>query len=131
MPLRAATVWRTSASVPDDFLEAAAVAVESSIVLKTATGLEPDNVREAVAFATAYGPVAEEAEALARSIRHTISVRRSQAGTDALQAYNIAKGLARKPEGAVLSSHIQEMKRTLGRGGHKRVTAPTPASAKN
>ena len=93
------------------------------MVLKTATGLEPDNVRAAVAFATAYSPVAEEAEALARSIRHTISLRRAQAGTDALQAYNIAKGLARKPEGAVLSSHINEMKRTLGRSGHKRTGA--------
>lgn len=37
------------ASGPDDFLEAATVALESSMVLKTATGLEPDVVRDQMA----------------------------------------------------------------------------------
>jgi len=68
----------------------------------------------------AYESVADEAEAFARGIRHTIAIRRAAVATDALQAYDIAKGLARKPEGAGLASHIGDMRRTLGRSGRKR-----------
>jgi hypothetical protein len=111
---------RVIAALPNDFLMAASVAVESSSALKSATQFDSDAVRQAVEFTQAYESVADEAEAFAKGIRHTIAIRRAQAATDALQAYDIAKGLARKPDGAGLAAHIQDMRRTLGRAGHKR-----------
>lgn len=115
------------AALPNDFLIAATTAVDSSNVLQSATQFDTDAVRQAVEFTEAYESVANEAEAFARGVRHTIAIRRAEAATDALQAYDIAKGLARKPEGASLASHISDMKRTLGRTGKRRKpNAPAP-----
>lgn len=122
---------RPKASLPNEFLMAASAAVDSSNALKLATQFDTESVREAVDFTQAFESVADEAEAFAKGIRHTIAIRRAAAANDALQAYDIAKGLARKPEGASLASHITDMRRTLGRAGHKRKAksgGPTPAA---
>lgn len=111
------------ASLPNEFLVAASVAIDSSNALKAATQVDTDAVREAVEFTQAFETVADEAEAFARGVRHTIALKRAAAANDALQAYDIAKGLARKPEGASLASHIGDMRRTLGRTGRKKKAA--------
>lgn len=113
----------TRAAMPSSFLEAAAVAAESSDQLRTAGSLDPDDLRETIAFAAAFEAVADEAEAFARSMRYTIAVRRSKAAEDALQTYGIAKSLVRKPEAAALVPHVGEMKKSLGRGGARKATA--------
>src|SRR5579884_3409284 len=111
---------RIKAALPNEFLIAASTAVDSSSALKSATQFDSDAVRKAVEFTQAFEPLADEMEASARAVRHTIALVRASAANDALQAYDIAKGLARKPEGAGLASHIGDMRRTLGRTGRRR-----------
>src|SRR5256885_9340816 len=90
----------SNAGLPDDFLESVTVAVQSSPALAAASGINPDEVRETIRFSAAYGPVAEELDAMARAVRHTINVRRANTAQDSLAAYEVAKGLARKTDGA-------------------------------
>ena len=111
-----------TATLPNTFIEAACAAVDASPELRSAVKVNPDEARESLAFSMAFEPAAEEAEALARGIRHTIAVRRARAGDAALHTYDVAKSLARRGDGANLTPHVTAMKHGLGRGG-KRVKA--------
>ena len=117
-----------NAAVPDGFLESVSVAVQSSPSLKDASAVDPEAVRDVIRFSAAYAPVAEELEALARAVRHTISVKRAETAQSSLAAYDLAKGLARKTDGADLVPHIAEMRKNLNRGGSRRRMAAKPAT---
>ncbi|HYM62609.1 MAG TPA: hypothetical protein VEZ11_17125 [Thermoanaerobaculia bacterium] len=84
---------------------------------------------DAVRFGAAFSPVADELEAMARAVRHTVAIRKSTAGTDALNTHNLAKSLERRPEGADLAAQVAEMRKALGRGGKRRAAPPVPAEA--
>src|SRR6185503_19537835 len=80
----------------------------------------------------AFSEVADELELLARGMRYTIALRRSDAGTTALKAYGVAKSLNR-PRKAPVVPHETNMRRTLGRTRGRKVPAPaapagTPAT---
>lgn len=115
------------ASLPNPFIEAACSAIESSNALRIAVKMDPDATREAVAFAASFEPVADELEATAKGMRHTISVIRAKAGDDALHSYDVAKSLSRTKDGAALVPHVSSMKNALGRGGRRTPKAPKPA----
>jgi hypothetical protein len=89
--------------------------------------MDPQATRDKVASATALEQVAEEFEATLKGLRHTISVRRAEAGDDALHSYDVAKSLARTKDGAALVSHVASMKNALGRGGRRTPKTPKPA----
>jgi hypothetical protein len=70
-------------------------------------------------------------EALARVIRHTVTLVRNQAGSDALTTYALAQRLAQRPEHADLIPHVAAMRRSLGaRAGNRKpkVKAEQPAT---
>ncbi len=118
-----------NAHLHDGFLNAVGNAIDSSPSLQTAVGsTTPDQIRQNVDFATAYGAVAEELEGLARGIRNTIAAKRSEIANAALQAYAIAGRMAKLDEHARLIPHVTEMKKTLGRGRGSRQpkTEPPP-----
>lgn len=117
-----------NASVPDEFHETVSVAVGSSPALAAASGVNPDDVRDAIRFSAAYSPVADELEAVAHAVRHTIALRRAAAAQETLAAYDLAKGLARRPESADLVPHIADMRRTLKRSGTRRKASAKPAT---
>ena len=109
-----------NAGLDDAFLETVCVAVQSSPSLQAASNCDVNEIREAIRFAAAYGAVADELESLASAVRFTINSRRSAAGQECLAAYDLAKGLARKPAGANLVPHIADMKRDMNRGGNRK-----------
>ena len=109
-----------SASLSDSFLETVAVAIQSSPDLASASRVDPNEVRDAIRFAAAYGAVADELEAFARGVRHTINIKRSAAVQGSLAAYDLAKGLARSSDGAALVPHIAEIRKTIKRGAPRR-----------
>ena len=113
-----------TATLPNTFIEAACMAVESSPELSSAAKIDSAEAREALAFSMAFEPVADEAEALARGIRHTIAIKRAKAGDAALRTYDVAKSLSRRTEGSSLTSHVTAMKHGLGRGGRRAPKAP-------
>jgi hypothetical protein len=103
-----------AASVPQEFIELAAVAVKNSAMLVRASGTDPAQIRDFMSFAEAYAPVADELEALAHFIRHSVKLARNKAGSDALTTYALAQRLARRPETADLAPHVNDMRNALG-----------------
>jgi len=117
----------SAATVPPQFIELTAVAVKNSVALVRGGSPDPDALRDLIAFADAYGPVADELEALAHFIRHSVAAARNKAGSDALTTYALTRRLAKRPETADLAPHAEAMSRALGRRGRKTKAQPTPA----
>lgn len=117
-----------AASVPPEFIELAAVAVKNSAMLVRGSGTDPMQLRDFMSFAEAYAPVADELEALAHFIRHSVTLARNKAGSDALTTYALAQRLARRPETADLAPHVDHMRAALGNRFRKLKARKVPAS---
>ena len=104
-----------TSSVSPLFVEVTASAVENSPVLVRAGSSDPNVVRDLVSYAEAYTPVADELEALAKFLRHSIRAAKGKAGRHALNTYAIARRLAKDPETAELKPFAESMRRELGR----------------
>ncbi|HJQ39368.1 MAG TPA: hypothetical protein VKB93_19680 [Thermoanaerobaculia bacterium] len=119
-------------SVPDEFLEATAVALEASEDLAKIDRISATELREVVAFALAFTPVADELAYMHRAVQYTIALRRADAGQRSLQVYQMGKTITRKmavPGSQVLIPHMEAMKRTLGKARPKS-TPPAPPAVK-
>jgi hypothetical protein len=116
-----------AANASNDFLLATAAAVDASPALAAATQLDPPSIHDVITFDEGFSQLADEAEALARGIRHTIAIRRAKVGEQSLQAYSIAQGLARS--NGDLRLHVADVKSKLGRGRRKPSAAPKPPTA--
>jgi len=117
----------SAATVPPQFIELAAVAVKNSAALVRGGSPDPDVLRDLLAFAEAYEPLADELEALAYFVRHTVTAAKNKAGSDALTTYALTRRLAKRPETADLAPQADAMGRALGRRRKaKAPPAPTP-----
>ena len=103
-----------AAAVPQAFVELFAVAVKNSPSLVRTGGLDPDQIRDLKDFAESYAPVADELEALATFVRHSVTVARHKVGSEALATYATARRLSSLPQHADLAPHVADMKRALG-----------------
>lgn len=120
----------SAASVPPEFVELTVVAVRNSAAL-VRSGADPDVARDLLSYADAYGPVADELEALAHFVRHSIAAAKNKAGAEALTTYALAQRLAKRPETADLAPHVADMRRALGlRRKKARVAARVKAALK-
>jgi hypothetical protein len=85
-------------------------------------------------YAEAYGPVADELEALASFVRHSVTAAKNKVGSEALTTYTLARRLSKRPEMADLIPHVDDMAKALGRKGRggrrkaKSKPATTPAT---
>jgi hypothetical protein len=70
--------------------------------------------RDLASYAEAYAPVADELEALAHFVRHSVSAAKSKVGSSALTTYAVARALAKCPEMADLLPHVEDMGKALG-----------------
>ena len=116
----------SAAAVPQEFIELSVVAVKNNSALTRGSNLAEAEVRDLVAFADAYGPVADEMEALSRFLRHSVTAARNKAGNEALTTYALATRLSKRPETADLKPVVTALRRALGRRGLKGA-AETPA----
>ena len=112
-------------SVPNDFIAAVMAAVDATPELKNVNKFNVAEARDTLQFMDAFGPVATRLAAMARDLKYTMQARKAKIAADALQTYEIAKGVARDPGSAGLVTHIADMRRTLGRG-RPRPRAKTP-----
>jgi hypothetical protein len=108
----------SAASVPPQFVEASASAMGNEQVLERPT-VTPDEMRDLMAYAEAYGPLADEYEAMGQFLRHSINAARHRAGSEALATYHNAKRLAKIPRYAGLAVYVADMRRALGRARGK------------
>src|SRR5438874_3064315 len=115
-----------NANRSDEFLETVAVAVQASPNLKAASGVDPASLRDSIRFGAAYSAIADELDALASAVRFTINIKRSASAEEALAAYDLAKGLARKKEGASLVPHIADIRKSLKPGVRRKTAAAAP-----
>ncbi|HYC93562.1 MAG TPA: hypothetical protein VEO54_30430 [Thermoanaerobaculia bacterium] len=106
----------SAASVPAAFIELTNLALANHMPLVRAEGATPAQVRDLVAYAEAFGPLADELEALAHFMRYSATAARNAAGNEALTTYALATRLAKRPATAYLAPHVADMRRALGRG---------------
>ncbi|HEY0370936.1 MAG TPA: hypothetical protein VGD79_02990 [Thermoanaerobaculia bacterium] len=114
-----------AASVPPEFIEITNMAVANENVLVRGEGATPTEIRDLVAYADAFDPVADELEALATFLRYSTTAARHTAGTEALTTYSLAQRLAKQPKYGRLTPYVASMRRALGRA--KRLTAEEAA----
>jgi hypothetical protein len=125
------------AGVPDPFIESASVAVQSSVRLEQASGVDPLAMRDSFGFALAYDAVVKELQALARSMAYTIRVQRAEAAQNAFDVYAFAQRLSVRTDGAELLPHVDNMRKKLNHtrlrnASNKLVPVPElPASPTN
>lgn len=108
-----------AASVPPEFVELTATAVGIEKALVRGDGVTPAEIRDYVGYADAYSPLADELEALAQFVRHSVAAARNTAGFEALTTYALAQRLAKRRENASLAPYVADMRRALGRRGRK------------
>ena len=119
----------TAASLPQKFMELAVVAVRNSAALVRGGGADPAQLRDLMSYAEAFGPVADELEALAQFIRHSVTTARNKAGSDALTTYALARRLAKRPETADLAPHVTDMRNALATRFRNAKSRPVPVPA--
>ena len=104
-----------AASVSSVFIELTNMAVTNQRALVRADATPPAEIRDLVAYADAYVPLADELEALAQFIRYSTTSARNVAGTEALTTYSLAQRLSRQKRYAHLKPHVADMRRALGK----------------
>ena len=123
---------RTHQNIPIPFMATAISAVEQTVELQSVGKLDAANGRDTLQFQEAFRPVYDKIQAFADSLNFTMDSRIAYLAADSLQLYDVAKGLARDPNGAVIAGFVEIMQRDLGRSGRprtKKPTTPNPAPA--
>ncbi|HEY6136874.1 MAG TPA: hypothetical protein VI670_03835 [Thermoanaerobaculia bacterium] len=116
-----------AASVPAELIELTAVAMKNNAPLVRGQSAGPEGLRDLLSFADAYAPFADELEALASFVRHSVTSARNKAGSEALITYALTQRLAKRPDTADLAPLADAMGRALGRRGRKAKASPAPA----
>jgi len=120
------------ASLPPQFIDLASMATRNNEDLARGGKSGPDQTEDLTSYAEAYGPLADELEAMALFVRHSVRVAKNQAGSNALMTYAMAQRLAKRPETASLAPHVQDMRRALAsprrKAKSKQSPAPVPAN---
>jgi len=119
------------ASLPPEFIDVTAMAVSNSAVLVRGGAADPSAIRDWMAYAEAYGHVADEHDAQSAFIRHSITAAKNRAGAEALTTYALARRLAKRPENAELAPHVANMRRALGNRYKRKPKPATPAPVKS
>ena len=103
------------ASLAPEFVELTASAIANQKALIRQDGTTPAEMRDLMSYAEAYGPLADEYEAMGQFLRHSIAAARNKAGGEALATYTMAKRLAKLPRYAGLAVYVADMRRVLGK----------------
>jgi hypothetical protein len=119
------------ASVDPNWMQTTITAIGASDALQAALGKTADELRLDAEFTVRWAAVADELQATLDGVRSAVTVRRHRVNLTALQAYQIARQLARQKEHANLFPHIAAM-RDRSKFARKRVkpeeaAPPVPA----
>ena len=115
-------------SVPDAFILSTIAAVEANPELKSVNKFDVTAARDLLQLSDAFRPLVDKLNAAAKNVKFTIDRKRAEIVADALQTYEIAKGVARDAEATTAAEHVGNLRRDLGRSG-KRKKKPAPAPA--
>jgi len=118
-----------AASVPPQFIDLTSMATRNNEELARGGNSGPGETEDLRSYAEAYGPLADELEAMALFVRHSVRAAKNQAGSNALMTYAMAKRLAKRPETAGLAPHVEDMRRALRTPRPKAKSKPAPVPA--
>ncbi|HEX6096932.1 MAG TPA: hypothetical protein VF432_11455 [Thermoanaerobaculia bacterium] len=99
----------TAATLPDDFLEAVAHAMEARPRYGDIARLSTEEIHDTVAATNAREAVVEELERITRAMRDTIVTLRADVGQRALLVYALAK----RSDDEEMAEHTERMRRKL------------------
>ncbi len=115
-----------AASVPPEFVELTSMAVKNHAPLVRG-GQDLAQNSDLKSYAEAYGPVADELEALTTFVRHSVTKALNTVGSDALTTYALARRLSKRPESAELIPYVDAMGKALSKRIRKSKSKPAPA----
>jgi hypothetical protein len=115
-----------AATVPPELIELTTVAVKNNVALVRGGRPSPGALHDLAVYADAYSPLADELEALASFVRHSVTAARNTVGSDALTTYALTQRLAKQPGTADLAPLAEAMSRALGR---RRKAKASPATS--
>ncbi len=118
-----------AASVPLAFINLVALAIRNNGELARGGSTDQPQMLDLASFAEAFAPLADELEAMALFVRHTVRAASNKSGSEALTTYALAQRLAARPETASLAPHVEDMRIALGSFGRKAKTKPAPTPA--
>ena len=90
-------------------------AIEDRPELTALGTFDVDEAREMLQFNDAFRHIVDQLTALARSVNYTMESRKARVAFAAMRTYEIARGLARDPDGAPLVRHLEAQRRDFGR----------------
>jgi hypothetical protein len=125
-------VLSTAASVSPELVAATATARANHPELVHGSAVAPEKMRDLIAFAAAYEPFANELESFARFVRARVAQAKNVAGSEALQTYNLASRLVKRPGYDHLGTELTAIRQLLGRRftrKSKQTPAPAPQPA--
>lgn len=106
---------RGGRTVPREAVLAVIAMVESSGVIRSMNLFDSEHGREVVELDDGYRMLDERLERLRRQVRYTVEARWAEVASAAMNAYMIAKKLAKQPRYADLASHVAIIGRHLDR----------------
>jgi hypothetical protein len=116
-------------SVSDAFILTTIAAVEANPELKSVNKFDVTAARDLLQLSDAFRPMVDKLNGAAKNVKFTIDLKRAEIVADALQTYDIAKGVARDAEATTAAEHVGNLKRDLGRSGkRKKKVSPAPAA---
>jgi len=117
----------TVASIPPQFVERAAVAISNTPSLVRHGAVEPERIRDLMSFGAAFESYADELEAMASFVRHSIAAARHEAAKEALTTYALARRLATIHATADLAPYVADMRDALGKRVARKSKAKPPS----
>jgi len=121
---------RGARTVPREAIASIVAMVESSGVLQGMDLLDTEHAHEILEFDDGFRRLDERLERLRRQVRYTVEARWAETASQAMDAYHIAKRLAKEPRCADLAPHVatirRHLDRTNGATGKKKKKDPKP-----
>jgi hypothetical protein len=118
----------TVASLPEEFLQLCAAALDVNPALGAGFDLTATEVREALSFKREFTNVISETRLVAKGMEDTVAERMSDVGERCLQFYNaVQRGNRGKAKSSSIVPHLAAMKRALGKVPRKKKAVPPDA----
>ncbi len=121
---------RGNATAPMKFLVTVTSGVEQHPELQALGKLDATAAQDKIQYIQAFRPLANPVAAFLKSLGFTVNAHQASLTADALQVYDITKGLARDPGSAHLATLAAMMKRDLGRRGRRSKKPAAPVTPK-
>ena len=124
---RTAKKVRGGRTVPRKAVLSIVAMVESSPAIQEMNLLDTERAHEILEFDDGFRVLDERLERLRGQVRYTVEARWAELASEAMDAYHIAKQLAKNPRHADLAAHIATIRRHLGRTNEAKGEKKTPA----